>query len=45
MNNSPFLPIVSLILAGLLATAVAMTVGPGGAVRSPRCSSEARPAP
>jgi hypothetical protein len=31
MNNSPFLPIVSLILAGLLATAVALTVGPGGA--------------
>jgi hypothetical protein len=32
MNNSPLLPIVSLILAGLLATAVAVTVGPGGAV-------------
>jgi hypothetical protein len=32
MNNSPFLPIVSLILAGLLATAVALTVGPGGAI-------------
>jgi hypothetical protein len=32
MNNSPLLPIVSLILAGLLATAVAVTAGPGGAV-------------
>jgi hypothetical protein len=32
MNNSPVLPIVSLILAGLLATAVAVTIGPGGAV-------------
>jgi hypothetical protein len=32
MNNSPFLPIISLILAGLLATAVALTVGPGGAI-------------
>jgi hypothetical protein len=32
MNNSPLLPIVSLLLAGLLATAVAVTVGPGGAV-------------
>ena len=32
MNNSPLLPIVSLILAGLLATVVAVTVGPGGAV-------------
>ena len=32
MNNSPFLPIVSLILAGLLATALALTVGPGGAI-------------
>ena len=31
MINSPLLPIVSLILAGL-ATAVAVTVGPGGAV-------------
>jgi hypothetical protein len=32
MNNSPFLSIISLILAGLLATAVALTVGPGGAI-------------
>ena len=29
MNNSPFLPIVALILAGLLAIAAAVTINPG----------------